>query len=225
MAKILYVEDDAELRYSVAKLLTAEWHTVETVDSGEEALLRLKSAQFDLVILDLNLPDLDGQSVCSEFRRIGGKTPVLMLTGRQEIVDKTAGLDAGADDYLTKPFDGRELLARVRALMRRSVDATPSNILSIGRIQLDTASRKVHRDGIEVYMQPRDFELLEFLMRHPAQTFSNDALLDRVWHADSEVSLDALRSSVKRIRQKIGDTNGDIIENIPKVGYRMRRLD
>ncbi len=223
MAKILYVEDDAELQYSVALLLRAERHTVEAVEFGQEALDRLAYAQFDLIILDINLADLNGKTVCSEYRRGGGKTPVLMLTGNGEIIDRTSGLDSGADDYLTKPFDSRELLARVRALLRRPIDTALSNTLRHGCIELDTITRKVSRNGIEVFMQPRDFELLELLMRHPTQTFSNDALLDRVWHVDDEASLNALRSSIKRIRQKIGDTNGDIIENIPKVGYRMRQ--
>ncbi len=223
MAKILYVEDDAELQYSVALLLRAERHTVEAVEFGQEALDRLANAQFDLIILDINLADVDGKTVCSTYRRGGGKTPVLMLTGKVEIIDRTTGLDSGADDYLTKPFDNRELLARVRALMRRPIETALSNTLRHGCIELDTITRKVSRNGIEVYMQPRDFELLELLMRHPTQTFSNDALLDRVWHVDNEVSFNALRSSIKRIRQKIGDTNGDIIENIPKVGYRMRQ--
>lgn len=223
MAKILYLEDDTELQYSVTLLLRAERHTVEAVELGQEALDRLAYAKFDLIILDINVADVDGKTVCSEYRRGGGKTPVLMLTGNGEIIDRTTGLDSGADDYLTKPFDSRELLARVRALLRRPIDTALSNTLRHGCIELDTITRKVSRNGIEVFMQPRDFELLELLMRHPAQIFSNNALLDRVWHVDDEASLNALRSSIKRIRQKIGDTNGDIIENVPKVGYRMRQ--
>lgn len=223
MAKILYLEDDAELQYSVTLLLRAERHTVEAVELGQEALYRLACAQFDLIILDINVADVDGKTVCSEYRRGGGKTPVLMLTGNAEIIDRTTGLDSGADDYLTKPFDSRELMARVRALLRRPTDTALSNTLRHGSVELDTITRKVSRNGVEVFMQPRDFELLELLMRHPAQTFSNEALLDRVWHVDNEASLNALRSSIKRIRQKIGDTNGDIIENIPKVGYRLRQ--
>lgn len=221
MPKILLVEDDSDIQLTVSKCLSAENYTVESVPSGEEALERLQCFEYDVIILDLSLPGIGGIEVCRHYRKTGGSAPVLMLTGKNSIDDKESGLDSGADDYLTKPFDIRELLARLRAMLRRPTAVSQSNVLRVGSIELDTATRKLKREGVEVYMMPRDFELLEFLMRHPAQIFSSEALLERVWHNDKDVGQDALRSSLRRIRQKIGDSECTIIENIPKVGYRL----
>lgn len=221
MPKILLVEDDSDIQLTISKCLSAENYTVEIVGSGEEGLERLQCFEYDVIVLDLKLPGISGTDVCRHFRKSGGNTPVIMLTGKDSIDDKENGLDSGADDYLTKPFDIRELLARLRAILRRPQAVSQTNVLRVGSIELDTATRKLKRDGTDVYMLPRDFELLEFLMRHPSQIFSSEALLERVWHNDKDVGQDALRSSLRRIRQKIGDSECKIIENIPKVGYRL----
>ena len=134
--------------------------------------------------------------------------------------EKVAALDLGADDYLTKPFDLRELSARLRALLRRP-QAVTANTLQIGDLILEPASRRVTNKGLEIHLLPRDFALLEFFMRHPDQIFSNDALLERVWHSESDATGEALRSALKRIRYKINDKHCTIIENIPRIGYRM----
>lgn len=223
MAKILLVEDDPDIRFAVQNCLTRESHTVELVEDGKEALERLERYQYDVILLDIELPILSGVDVCKSFRLAGGKTPVLMLTGKTAVSDKEIGLDSGADDYLTKPFDLRELLARMRALLRRGNLSSSTNLLKIGILELNTATRKINRQGVEVYLLPRDFELLELFMRFPDEIFSADALLDRVWHNDKEVGPDALRSSLRRLRQKLGDTDCTIIENVPKVGYRLCR--
>lgn len=221
MPKILLVEDDCDIQLTVSKCLSAENYTVEIAASGEEGLERLGCFEYDVIVLDVKLPGISGTDVCRQFRKSGGKTPILMLTGKDSIDDIESGLDSGADDYLTKPFDMRELLARLRAMLRRPAAVSQTNVLRVGSIELDTATRKLKRDGTAVYMLPRDFELLEFLMRHPSQIFSTEALLERVWHNDKDVGQDALRSSLRRIRQKIGDSECKIIENIPKVGYRL----
>jgi DNA-binding response OmpR family regulator len=221
VAKILLVEDDKDIRYTVASTLTKEHFTVEEAADGRQALELLGSFEYDVIILDVNMPHVSGVQVCKQFRSRGGKTPVLMLTAQSQIEHKEEGLDAGADDYLTKPFDIRELMARIRALLRRSSSVAESNVLTAGNLTLNVKSRMLERNGENVYLLPRDFELIEFLIRYPNQIFSADSLLERVWHNDKDVSQDALRSSIKRLRQKIGDTECKIIENIPKVGYKL----
>jgi DNA-binding response OmpR family regulator len=150
--------------------------------------------------------------------------PILMLTGKDSMADKIAGLDVGADDYLTKPFSLKELSARVRALLRRPA-VVVSNVLELGSLRLDTQKHRLTKDGAEIQLMPRDFALLEFFMRNPDIVFSSEALLNRVWNDESEAGSDALRTSIKRLRKKLdsGDNEADsVIENIPRVGYRFR---
>jgi len=220
MAKILFVEDDADLVFTVSEFLKSEQHQVEHFSDGREGLDRLICCQYDLIILDWSLPGLSGMNLLQEFRSRGGKTPILFLTGKSSIADKESGLDAGADDYLTKPFELRELSARLRALLRRPQTVT-ANTLQIKDLILEPARRKVSKKGVEIHLLPRDFALLEFFMRHPDQIFSNNALLERVWHSESDATGEALRSSIKRLRYKLHDSQCTIIENIPRIGYRM----
>jgi DNA-binding response OmpR family regulator len=145
-----------------------------------------------------------------------------MLTGRGSISDKEAGLDSGADDYLTKPFNMKELSARIRAMLRRST-SQPSNVLTTGDLVVDPGKYKVLRKGVEIQLLPREFALLEFFMRHPDEVFSAEALLQRVWHSESEATSDALRTCIKRLRQKIDNSDEDsVIQTIPRVGYRLK---
>ncbi|HEY9777017.1 MAG TPA: response regulator transcription factor [Planktothrix sp.] len=220
MAKILIVEDDKSLSGTVEKWLTFEHHLVEVVDNGEQALENLKFYKYDMVVLDINLPKVSGMDVCKQFRAGGGATPILMLTGRDAIDDKEKGLDAGADDYLTKPFHLKELSARVRALLRRPTNIT-GDVLKSGGLSLETATYKVLRDGEQVQLSQQEFALLEFLMRNANQVFSPEALLDRVWKSSSDVSPAAIRTHVKMLRKKI-DKDGEpsFIRNIHGVGYR-----
>lgn len=220
MAKVLLVEDDTELLDAISDYLTNEGYTVERVENGEEAHFRLSTFAYDVVVLDWTIPKITGIEVLKQYRNMGGKTPILMLTGRGNVEDKEAGLDSGSDDYLTKPFSMRELSARLRSLLRRPVETLKSNTLIFHGLALETATRKLTIDNVEIHLLPRDFTLLEFLMRNPDQIFSNDALLDRVWHSESNATEDSLRSSFKRIRKKIGDTECNLIENVPKIGYR-----
>ncbi len=222
MAKLLLVEDDAELRGMVEDWLKHEHYSVEIASDGHDAWERLAIYSFDLVILDWQLPGLSGLEVLRQFRQSGGKTPVLMLTGQKTIEQKETGLDSGADDYLTKPFHMKELSARVRALLRRS-SAAPSNVLTAGEITLDPTTYTVTRAGQEVYLQKREFALLEFLMRNPNRVFTPDALLDRVWQSETDATEAALRSCMKRLRQKI-DVEGEepLIRTIHGVGYKLQ---
>jgi two-component system OmpR family response regulator len=222
MPKILIVEDDEDLALVVREHLAAENYSADVVNNGRDAISLLQVAVFDLIILDWNLPHHSGLEVLSEFRASGGKTPIIMLTGKKEIVEKEQGLDTGADDYLTKPFSLVELSARVRALLRRP-DTLVSKVLSVNGIQLDPIKYSVEKDGSAVHLQPQDFSLLEFLMRHPDQPFTPAALLIRVWGTNSEATVESVRSAVKRLRQKLDDADSDqsFIENIPRIGYRL----
>jgi len=219
MAKILLVEDDPEYASSIELVLAEEKHTVEAVTNGPDGLDRLRFYDFDVAILDWNLPGLDGIDVCRQFRSSGGKTPIIMLTGKDTIIDKESGLDAGADDYLTKPFHPRELHARIRALLRRPADVTET-VLRAGAIEMDLKNQTVTKNGQPVRLLPRELALLEFLMRHPNQLFSTDTLLNRVWSSEADVSAGSVKVYVNRLRSKI-DTEGQpsLICNVHGMGY------
>ena len=226
MPQILFVEDDKDLSAVVNEWLTADGYTVEVAHDGLTGWEFLRQYNYDVVILDWNLPGLSGPEMCNRYRAGGGVAPVIMLTAKSQITEKMEGFDSGVDDYLTKPFNLKELSARLRALLRRP-QAVVTNVISNGYIELDVVKRRITKGGVEVHLLPRDFELLEFLMRHLDEVFSSEALLQRIWGSDAEATSDALRTSIKRLRQKldVGDSDGQsFIENIPRVGYRLRRL-
>jgi DNA-binding response OmpR family regulator len=218
MSKILLVEDDVDLAGMVRQNLAREHATIEVVHSGSEALDVLAVSDFDLLILDWELPGASGIEVCKWYRDKGGTSPVLMLTGKAAIVDKETGLDSGADDYLTKPFSMRELSARARAALRRHSGAA-SNVLVHGGYKLDPHKFQLEKDGKQIALQPREFALLEFLMRHQGVVFSPEALIERIWRSDTEAGIDALRACVKRLRKKLDDA--DLIETVHGMGYRL----
>ncbi len=220
MAKVLFVEDEKALSDVVVDWLTAQQYIVEHVGDGQEALHRLNCYQYDVIVLDWGLPGISGIEVCQQFRSKGGATPVLMLTGKRDVDDKEAGLDAGADDYLTKPFHMKELAARLRALLRRP-QAVVSNQLTARDVVLDPTTHRVTKSGAEVNLLPREFALLEFLMKHPSQVFSAEALLDRLWASESDATSGTIRTYVNRLRNKI-DTEGQssLICTVHGIGYR-----
>ena len=166
MVKILVVEDDLALATTIRDTLSNEQYKVETSHSGEEADGLLSSFDYDLVILDWELPEMSGVSICQRFRARGGTTPILMLTGKSTADDKESGLDSGADDYLTKPFEVRELNARIRALLRRPTQFQGQK-LRWGNLELDTNTHRVVLNGKDIALQPLEFTVLEFFMRHP----------------------------------------------------------
>lgn len=224
MAKILLVEDDLELASTTSSWLEAERHEVSHTANGVEGLARLINEDYDIAILDWELPNLSGLEICRQYRAGQGTVPIIMLTGKGAINDRTTGLDSGADDYLVKPFSLKELSSRIRALLRRPASIAPT-LIEVGRLRLDTAKFQVLKDGNEVQLMPRDFALLEFLMRNPGTVFSADILLRKVWENDSEASPDALRTSIKRLRKKLDDGESEdvsFIQNIPRVGYKLR---
>lgn len=224
MPKVLLVEDNTDLTTIIKESLEQDY-SLDISHNGAEGLEYLRVGRYDIVILDWDLPEISGVEICRRFRASGGTTPVLMLTGKSQIVDKEQGLDAGADDYLTKPFDMRELAARLRALVRRGTTAA-TNLLTLRDLELDPVKHTLKKGGQNVHLLKKDFALLEFLMRYPEEIFSTEALLERVWSFDSEATSEAVRTSVKRLRKALDDGNDEsdsIIENVRRVGYRLKR--
>lgn len=221
MAKVLLVEDDKQLCALVSDWLAHQNYVVECVYTGTEAHEFLSMYQYDVIVLDWALPDVSGLEVLQKFRANGGATPVLILTGKRSIREKEQGLDGGADDYLTKPFDVKELSARLRALLRR----TPSfsnDILTVGHLRLDPQARHVTLAGQTVKLYPKDFALLEYLMRYPNKVFSSEQLLDAVWTADTEAGTETIRTSIKRLRKSLErEGQPQMIDTVHGVGYKL----
>lgn len=201
MTKILVVDDDAQIR-NMFKMWFEPRFTVETSESMNAALAQLRTASYDLIVVDLGLPDGDGRNIVNEFRARGGATPILVLSGRADIDSKVALLHMGSDDYITKPFHFKELEARVHTLLRRPRDVQP-NVLTARNITLNLSNARVTKGGSEITLTQKEFALLEFFMRHPDQAFSQDALMQRVWANDSTTSADVVRVYVTRLRKKL----------------------
>ncbi len=219
MAKVLIVEDDKQVSGLVCDWLIAQGHLPEPIYTGFKGLEHLRCFKYDLVILDWELPEMSGPEICQQYRREGGSTPILMLTGKIAVDNKEEGLDAGADDYLTKPFHLKELGARLRALLRRPT-AVQSNELKAADITLRPGSRQAFKGQEELNLQPKEFALLEFFMRHPHQPFSSDALLERVWASESDAAPDTVRIQIMRLRHKIDAEGKDsMIKTLHRVGY------
>jgi DNA-binding response OmpR family regulator len=221
VAKVLLVEDDGSVADAVQEVLRFESYIVDTVDNGKDALYRLKYHSYDLMIIDWGLPDMTGLEVCAQYRQAGGTLPIIMLTGRGGIDDKVAGLDYGADDYLTKPFDTDELTARVRAMLRRP-RAMLATVLEAHGVQLNTASQTVTMNSEDVVLQAQEFALLECLLRHKNHVLSIESLIDKVWSTDSEVSPDAVRQCVTRLRKKLDKSIVPIITTVVGLGYSIK---
>lgn len=220
MAKILVVEDDELLSQSISAWLETEAHKVDVVGNGNTALEFLKQYDYDLVVLDWQLPGCEGIEVCREYRKSGGSSYILMLTGQDTYEHKEEGLDTGADDYMTKPFDKRELFARIRALLRRPRSVS-NDVLNAGALVLDTGSHELKLDGKLIKLMPLEYSLLEFMWRHPAQVYSCDDLLKKLWNADDEVSLGSVYSCMNRLRNKLRSKGvADIIQTVHGSGYK-----
>lgn len=221
LAKILLVEDDHDMSEVLVQTLSNRGFTVQIAADGRTALDLLRVNKYDVILLDWMMPGLSGVDVCRSLRKAGDRTPILMLTARTSDDDTETGLDAGADDYLTKPFENKVLAARLRALLRRPpLCAEP--VLSAGDIAFDPATGIASRSGEELQLRPMVVKLFEFLLRHPKQFFTAEALLERVWHDDSLASLDTVRTHIKLLRRSI-DVAGQpsIIETERHRGYRL----
>jgi two-component system, OmpR family, response regulator MprA len=215
---ILVVDDDANLRRALRRVLVSNGFDVELAEDGPEALDRLRGHPFDLVVLDVMMPGSDGIEVCEQLRAERNGLPVLMLTARDTVRDKVTGLEAGADDYLVKPFANEELVARVRALLRRSGAAAEK--LSFSDLELDLLTRDARRGEREITLSRIEFELLEFLLRHPRQVLSRTLIYERVWGYDASLSSNSLDVFVGHLRRKLGDPR--LIQTIRGVGFSLR---
>jgi len=223
MAKILLVEDDPGVVEVVVDALELNNHVVEHVDDGQEAIERLKLYDYDLVVLDWDLPSKSGIEVLRSHRQFGGTLPVLMLTGKDAVANKIEGLDSGADDYLPKPFDMAELMARVRTLLRRPSSHLPDRMEMRG-ITIDFKTCAVEKDGKEISLLAKEYAVLAFFMRHPGEIFNVDQLLNKVWTSESDSGEDAVRQTISRLRNKI-DTDGQpsVISTVKGLGYRLEK--
>jgi DNA-binding response OmpR family regulator len=219
LPRVLLVEDESALASMVADALTREHIEIECCEDGERGFALLLSGRFDVAILDWHLPGMTGVEICERARKGGVSIPILMLTGRTTSSDKEQGLDSGADDYLTKPFDVRELVMRIKTLSRRPKTFI-SNLLQCGDISIALENSQVFKNDQPINLLPAEYSLLEFLMRNRGKAFSAEELLTHVWKADSEVTLYAVTTCIKRLRDKI-DSEGrnSILKNVHGIGY------
>jgi len=219
--RVLLVEDDAGIVAFVRQGLTEAGFTVDAVVDGLEGLAAARVATYDAIILDGMLPGLDGLAVLVELRRLGMRTPVLLLTARAAVEDRVAGLETGADDYLTKPFAFTELLARLRALLRRP-PLQADQLLRVGDLELDPLRRSVRRGGSPVDLSPREFALLAYLMRHAGQALTRTQIAEQIWSLDYAGDTNVVDVYIGYLRRKLGLAHGGPrIQTVRGVGYRL----
>lgn len=219
--RILVVEDEARLARLVRRGLTEEGHAVDLAETGEKALDSITLASYDAMVLDVMLPGIDGFEVCRELRRQHIQTPILLLTARDAVDDRVTGLDAGADDYLVKPFALAELSARLRALARRPPEAHDT-ILRVGSLRLDPARRRVWRGDEVVELANKEFRILEYLMQNPNRVLTRTMIADRVWDYDFLNATNVIDVHIRSLRRKLHDApGGHLIETVRGVGYRI----
>ncbi|MCP3993455.1 MAG: response regulator transcription factor [bacterium] len=220
--RVLVVEDDGAVRRAVERALSFEGYDVVTARDGAEALAIVLNDNIEAIVLDVMMPIIDGLEACKRIRARGDTTPILILTARTEVTDRVAGLDAGADDYLMKPFALEELLARLRALLRRSSGGI-ADVLKVGDLVMDTSSREVWRDGAIVDLTKTEFDLLELLMSNPGIVIDRDTIYDRIWGYDFATSSNSLDVYIGYLRRKTEvDGSPRLIQTVRGVGYVIR---
>jgi two-component system response regulator MprA len=221
--RILVVEDEARIASLISRGLRHEGYQVEVAPNGETALDKAFGNPPDLIVLDLMLPDIDGLEVCRQLRIAGADEPVLMLTAKDAIPDRVAGLDAGADDYLVKPFAFDELLARIRALLRRVAPLEANVPLQFADLELDPATRRARRGEREIELTAKEYDVLELFMRHPRQVLTRDIIYDRIWGYDFGGESNIIEVYVRYLRAKL-EAGGEprLIHTVRGVGYVLR---
>ncbi len=221
--RILLVEDEPSIADFVQRGLSEEGYAVDIATDGEEGLQWPSVAEFDVIILDVMLPVLDGMQVCSALRDRGVRTPVLMLTAKDAIEDRVRGLDSGADDYLVKPFAFSELLARIRALSRRH-PVMQGTSLQTGDLAMDSTTREVSRAGLLINLTAKEYAILEYLMRHPNQVLTRTMIAEHVWNYDFDNASNVIDVHIRNLRRKIDAGSGaTLIQTVRGAGYRLRR--
>jgi two-component system OmpR family response regulator len=220
--RVLIVEDEVKMAGLIRRGLRHEGYAADVATKGEDALWMAEATEYDAIVLDVMLPGVDGFEVCRRLRAAGQWSPVLMLTARDSVRDRVAGLDGGADDYLTKPFSYAELLARLRALVRRGPVARPTE-LRAGDLRLDPAGHRVWRGDDEIQLSSKEFAILEAFMRHPGEVLSRFQLLEHAWDYTYENRSNIVDSYVRFLRRKVDKPFGtDSIETVRGAGYRFR---
>jgi two-component system OmpR family response regulator len=220
--RVLVVEDEVKLASLIRRGLREEGLLADVAIKGEDALWMAEATAYDVIVLDVMLPGIDGFEACRRLRRAGVRTPILMLTARDAVEDRITGLDTGADDYLPKPFDFGELLARLRALARRG-PAEHGPVLRVGELELDPATHTVRRAGREIALSTKEFQLLEVFMRHPGEVLSRYQLLEGAWDAGYEHRSNVIDVYVRYLREKLDRPFGvETIETVRGAGYRLK---
>ena len=222
--KILLVEDDERIAEALVVALSAQRYIIETATDGETGREMIEAFPYDLLLLDVLLPKLDGISLCQQVRLKGYQMPILMLTARDASTDKITGLDAGADDYVIKPFDLQELLARIRALLRRSSTTLPP-LLEWGKLCLNPNFQEVSYGGQSLNLTPKEYALLELFLRNSRRIFSRSDILDRLWSSEELPTEETVKAHIRGIRQKLlaVGASADLIETVYGVGYRLKQ--
>ena len=222
--RILLAEDEISIARALKLMLEKNQYTVDMAHNGAEALDFIHSVPYDALVLDIMMPEMDGIELLTTVRKMGIKTPALFLTAKGEIEDRVAGLDAGADDYLPKPFATSEFLARVRALVRRSTSYVPAT-LRFGSVELDCNRYILRSPSGELRLNNKEYQLMELFMRNPRQVFSTSLLMDKVWELGSEAEVDVVWTYIGFLRRKLRELNADIeIKTIRGAGYTLERL-
>lgn len=220
--RVLVVEDERDLNLLIQKVLKKAGYTVDGCYDGEEAQLHFLGAEYDAVLLDVMMPRKDGYTLVQEMREQGIDTPVLFLTARDSVSDRVKGLDLGGDDYLIKPFDFDELLARIRAMTRKHV-GQHTNTLTVGDLTLDTAQRRATRGGEEIALLPKEFAILEYLMRHPGTVLSREQIEDQIWNYEYAGSSNNVDGYLSRLRKKIDEGRGEkLLHTVRGMGWAIR---
>jgi two-component system copper resistance phosphate regulon response regulator CusR len=222
--KILVVEDEPSLNQIIAKRLKIEGYSVDCAENGKEALSYVAAAEYDLLVVDIMMPEMDGLTLVKSLRRQGNKVPVLFLTARDSTEDKVIGLDSGGDDYLVKPFEFSELLARIRALLRRSAAVgTVSDELRIADLTLSGSSHEVRRGGKEIALTPKEFSILEYLLRNQGIVLSRDKILEHAWDFSYEGASNMVDVYIKTLRKKIdNDFEPKLLHTVRGAGYVLK---
>ena len=221
--KLLLAEDEQSLSRAVVKILEKNKYTVEAVYDGEDALAYLEMGDYDAAILDIMMPKMDGISVLKKLRAMGNPIPILMLTAKSEIDDKGLGLDSGANDYLTKPFDTKELLARIRAMTR--TQTAPDNKMSFGNIALDRATFELASPTGSFRLANKEFQMMEILMSHPQHVISTERLMERIWGYEADVEINVVWVYISYLRKKLAALHADIqIKAMRNSGYSLEKL-
>jgi len=220
--RILIVEDDLEAAEAMARGLSEAGHDCVRGHDGEEGLAAAHDGEFDVMVVDRMMPKMDGVTLVSTLRREGDRTPVLFLSALGEVSDRVDGLQAGGDDYLVKPYAFPELIARIEALARRRDTGSVQTLLKVGELEMDLIARTVHRSGKEIDLQPREFQLLEFMMRHAGQSVTRTMLLEKVWHYHFDPQTNVIDVHISRLRSKI-DKGFDraMLQTVRGAGYRL----